>query len=112
MKNTLIIACIGLLFLCCTALQTQDVTLEITGSSTALFTGYYETTSDGQKQISGTVPTSYTFQARKKYDVVAAQIARAGLGQLTAKLVSGGVARDSATTTDLVGTVHLTWTVQ
>lgn len=112
MKSILIIVCSGLLFLGCTALQTQDVTLDITGSSAALFSGYYETTGEGQKQISGTVPASYEFQARKKYDVVAAQIARVGLGELTARLVSGGVTRDSATTTDLIGTVSLTWPVQ
>lgn len=96
----------------CTALQNQEVTLEITGSSAALFSGYYETTGEGRKEISGTVPSSYTFNARKQYDVVAVQIARVGLGELTARLVAGGVTRDSATTTDLIGTITLEWVVR
>jgi len=108
-KTILPVLCLGLLFVGCTALQNQEVTLDITGSSAALFTGYYETTGEGRKEISGTVPTSYTFNARKKYDVVAVQIARVGLGELTARLIADGATRDSATTTDLIGTITLEW---
>jgi len=86
-----------------------DVTLDISGSSLAVFTGFYETTTNGQTQISGSPPKSYTFQARKQYDVVAVQLAYAGTGDLTAKLVSGGITRDSATISS-VGTLTLNWT--
>ena len=110
MRLTLVLLSAGLLFLGCTALQNQEVTLDITGSSAAVFSGYYETTGEGRKEISGTVPKSYTFNARKKYDIVAAQIVRVGLGELTAKLVADGITRDSATTTDIIGTITLEWT--
>ena len=85
------------------------MTLDVSGSSLALFSGFYETTTNGQKQISGTPPTSYTFEARKQYDIIAVQLVRVGTGDLTAKLVSDGVTRDSATTSGSVGTIHLEW---
>jgi hypothetical protein len=85
-----------------------DVTLDISGSSLAVFTGFFETTTNGQTQISGSPPKSYTFQARKQYDIIAVQLAYAGVGDLTAKLVSDGVTRDSATI-DTVGTLTLNW---
>ena len=100
----------GLSLLSCDTVKTVDVTLDITGGSLCLFTGFYETTTNGQAQISGSPPKSYTFQARKSYDIVAAQIVRAGTGELTAKLVSGDVTRDSVTTSSNVGTIHLGWT--
>jgi hypothetical protein len=93
----------------CDAMQTIDVTLDVTGSSLAAFTGFYETTTNGQASIAGVPPKSYTFKARKKYDVVAAQIVYAGTGALTARLVSGGVTRDSSTIS-YVGTITLHWT--
>jgi len=105
---TLASASLGLLS--CDALKTVEVTLDISGSSLSVFSGYYETTTNGQKQIQGVPPTSYTFEARKKYDVVAAQIVRAGTGELTAKLVCDGVTHDSATTNSNLGTIHLEWT--
>lgn len=95
--------------LSCDALKTVEVTLEITGSSLAAFTGFYQTTTNGQASIAGAPPKSYTFEARKKYDIVAAQLAYAGTGALTAKLVSGGVTRDSATI-NYVGVITLDWT--
>jgi len=88
-----------------------EVTLEITGSSLAMFSGFYETTTGGQVQVSGTPPKSYTFEARRQYDIVAAQLAYAGTGDLTAKLVSGGITRDSATIST-VGTITLQWAVR
>ena len=102
----------GLSLMTCDALKTVDVTLEITGSQLSAFTGYYETTGSDTVAISGTVPKSYTFQARKSLDVVAAQIVRVGNGQLTAKIVSEDITRDSASTSDVVGTVTLEWVVQ
>ncbi len=93
----------------CDSLKTVDVTLDIAGSSLAVFTGFYETTTNGQAQISGSPPKSYTFQARKQYDIVAVQLAYAGVGELKAKLVSGGVTRDSGTI-NTVGTLALNWT--
>lgn len=110
MRYAIVAAAAALLFLRCTALQTQEVTLDISGSSTAVFTGFYETTTNGQQSISGSPPKSYTFNARKSYDIVAAQIARAGTGELTAKFVSGGITRDSATTSATIGTITLEWT--
>jgi hypothetical protein len=104
----LVFASLGLLS--CNTLKTADVTLDISGSSLALFEGFYETTTNGQAQISGSPPKSYTFKARMQYDVVAVQIVRVGSGDLTAKLISGGVTRDSATTSGTVGTLHLEWT--
>jgi hypothetical protein len=105
----LALAFAGFSLLSCDALQTIDVTLDITGSSLAAFTGFYETTTNGQSSIAGTPPKSYTFKARKKYDIVAAQLVYAGTGSLTAKLVSGGVTRDSATI-NYAGTITLDWT--
>jgi hypothetical protein len=105
----LALAFAGFSLLSCNALKTIDVTLEITGSSLAAFTGFYETTTNGQAGIAGVPPKSYTFQARKQYDIVAAQLVYAGTGALTAKLVSGGVVRDSATI-NYVGTITLHWT--
>jgi hypothetical protein len=103
-------ATLGLCLFSCDALKKVDVTLDISGNTLQAFAGYYETTSVGEVQISGTVPKSYTFTARKAYDVVAAQIGRVGTGQLVAKLVSDGVTRDSAATSDVVGTISLHWT--
>jgi hypothetical protein len=105
----LAITLVGFSLMTCDALKSIDVTLEITGDALSLYSGYYETTTNGQEQISGSPPGSYTFQARKKYDIVAVQLARAGVGEFTAKLVSGGVTRDSATTGSGVGTIHLEW---
>ncbi len=107
----LVVALTGFSLMTCNALKTADVTLEITGSSLAIFTGYYETTTNGQTQISGSPPKSYTFEARKQYDIVAAQLAYAGVGELTAKLVSGGVTRDSDAIST-VGTISLNWVVK
>jgi hypothetical protein len=106
----LVLAFASLGLLSCDSLKTIEVTLDISGSSLAVFTGFYETTTNGQKQISGSPPKSYMFEARKKNEFVAAQIARVGSGELTAKLVSGGVTRDSATTNSSIGTIHLEWT--
>jgi hypothetical protein len=106
----LALALASLSLLTCNSLKTIDVTLDISGSSLAAFEGFYETTTNGQAQISGSPPKSYTFKARMQYDIVAVQIARAGAGELTAKLVSGGVTRDSATTSSSIGTLHLEWT--
>jgi hypothetical protein len=108
---TLALALAGFSLMTCNALNTAEVTLEITGSSLAYFTGFYETTTNGQKQISGSPPKSYTFEARKQYDIVAAQLALASVGSLTAKLVSGGITRDSATI-NTVGTITLQWVVK
>ena len=99
----------GLGLMSCDSLKTIEVTLDISGSSLAVFSGFYETTTNGQKQIQGSPPTSYTFEARKKNEIVAVQLARIGTGELTAKLVSGGVTRDSATTNGNIGTIHLEW---
>ena len=74
------------------------------------FAGFYETTGAGIDSIAGVTPKSYTFTARKSLDVVAVQLARVGTGELTAKLVSDGVTRDSASTTALIGTLTLSWT--
>jgi hypothetical protein len=95
----------------CDTLKTIDVTLDVTGSSLAVFTGFYETTTNGQTQISGSPPKSYTFQARKQYDIIAAQLAYVGTGALTAKLVSGGVTRDSESIS-AAGVITLDWTPQ
>lgn len=99
----------GLGLMTCNTLKTVDVTLDISGSPLAVFTGFYETTTNGQAQISGSPPKSYTFQARKQYDIIAVQLLYAGVGDLTAKLVSDGVTRDSATI-NTVGTLSLNWT--
>ncbi len=99
----------GFVLLSCDALKTIDVTLDIAGDQLSAFTGYYETTGAGRVEISGTVPKSYTFQARKSADVVAAQIVRVGVGQLSARIVADGTTRDSAATTSIVGTVTLEW---
>jgi hypothetical protein len=104
----LLAALTGLAMLTCDVLQTADVTLEISGSPLAAFTGYYETTSNGQTQVSGSPPKSFTFQARKQYDIVAAQLIYAGVGEMTAKLVSGGVTRDSEAISN-VGVISLLW---
>jgi hypothetical protein len=107
--TTLAVALASFYLMACDALKTTNVTLEISGDPLSLFSGYYETTTEGQKQVSGAPPASYTFQARKKYDIVAVQLARAGVGEFTAKLVSDGVTRDSATTGSGIGTIHLEW---
>jgi hypothetical protein len=99
----------GLLLTACDTLKTTDVTLDISGSTLAYFTGFYETTTNGQSQISGSPPKSYTFQARKQYDIVAVQLVYAGVGDLVAKLVSDGVTRDSSSIST-VGTLSLNWT--
>ncbi|HTW90673.1 MAG TPA: hypothetical protein VMH22_03095 [bacterium] len=103
------VALAGLSLMTCNALKTIQVTLDIKGQSTAYFTGFYETTTDGQSAIAGSPPKSYTFSARQQLDVVAAQIVYAGTGDLIAKLVSGGVTRDSGTI-NTVGTLALHWT--
>jgi hypothetical protein len=105
----LAVALAGFSLMTCDSLKTIEVTLEISGGSLAVFTGFYETTTNGQAQISGSPPKSYTFNARKSYDIVAAQLVYAGVGDLTAKLVSGGITRDSATI-NTVGTLTLNWT--
>ena len=99
----------GFVLTTCDTLKTIEVTLDITGSSLAYFTGFYETTTNGQKQISGSPPKSYTFEARKQNDVIAVELAYAGVGDLTAKLVSGGVTRAEGTIGTL-GTLTLSWT--
>jgi hypothetical protein len=99
----------GFVLTTCDTLKTVDVTLDITGSSLAYFTGFYETTTNGQQLIEGSPPKSYVFQARKQYDIVAAQLAYAGAGSMTAKLVSGGVTRDSESIST-VGVITLDWT--
>ena len=106
----LALAFASLSLLSCNSLKTIEVTLDISGNSLALFDGFYETTTNGQKQISGSPPTSYTFDARMQYDIIAVQLVRVGTGDLTAKLVSGGITRDSATTSGAIGTIHLEWT--
>jgi len=93
----------------CDTLKTADVTLDIRGSTLAVFTGSYETTTNGITPISGSPPKSYTFKARKQYDIVAVQLAYAGSGELIAKLVSDGVTRDSGSI-NTVGTLALHWT--
>ncbi len=98
----------GFVLTSCDTLKTVEVTLDITGSSLAYFTGFYETTTNGQKQISGSPPKSYTFEARKQNDIVAAQLVYAGAGNLTAKLVSGGVTRDSESI-GTIGAITLSW---
>ncbi len=101
----------GLVLMTCTSLQTIQVTLDIRGTNPlGVFTGSYETTTNGVTTISGSPPKSYTFSVRKSYDVVAVQLGYVGAGDLTAKLVSDGVTRDSATTTSLIGTLSLSWT--
>jgi hypothetical protein len=105
----LALAFASLAALSCNSLKTIEVTLDISGSSLAYFTGFYETTTNGQKQISGSPPKSYTFEARQQNDIVAAQLVYAGTGSLTAKLVSGGVTRDSETIST-VGAITLSWT--
>ena len=107
--TTLAVAMAGFSLMACDALKIVDVTLEITGSSLSAFYGYYETTGAGQDTISGIVPKSYTFAARKSLDVVAAQIARVGAGQLSARIVADGKTRDSAATSDVIGTITLEW---
>lgn len=93
----------------CNALQKIEVTLDIKGPPTAEFAGSYETTTNGITTISGSPPKSYTFEARQSYDVVDVQLTYAGVGDLTATLVSGGVTRDSGTI-NTVGTLTLHWT--
>jgi len=88
---------------------TCEVTLDITGSTGAFFNGYYETTTEGRTQISGTVPEWYTFSAHVGFDIVAAQMTRIGSGQIVAKLVADGVTRDSAATSDIIDTIVLEW---
>lgn len=105
----LAMALAGFSLMACDALKIVDVTLDITGDNLSYFTGYYETTGSDTTAISGTVPKSYTFQARKSLDVVAAQIVRVGVGKISARIVADGVTRDSAATDDLVGTIHLEW---
>ena len=101
----------GVALMACNALQTTEVTLDISGTNPlGVFTGSYETTSNGVTTISGSPPKSYTFNVRKSYDVVAVQLGYVGAGELTAKLISDGVTRDSATTTSLIGTLTLSWT--
>jgi len=99
----------GFVLTTCDTLKTVDVTLDIRGSTLALFTGSYETTTNGITPISGSPPKSYTFKARKQYDIVAVQLAYAGSGELIAKLVSDGVTRDSGSI-NTVGTLALHWT--
>jgi len=106
------LALTGLSLMGCDAVKTMDVTLDITGSSLSAFTGYYETTGAGRVEISGTVPKSYTFTARKSLDVVAAQIARVGVGELSARIVADGTTRDSAATSSIIGTITLEWVVK
>jgi hypothetical protein len=105
----LAVALTGFGLLACDALKIVDVTLDITGDNLSVFTGYYETTGSDTVKISGTVPKSYTFQARKSLDVVAAQIVRVGVGQISARIVADGVTRDSAATSDVVGVITLDW---
>jgi hypothetical protein len=99
----------GFVLTACDSLKTVEVTLDIRGSSLAGFTGSYETTTNGITPIFGSPPKSYTFEARKKYDIVEVQLAYAGSGELIAKLVSGGVTRDSGSI-NTVGTLALHWT--
>jgi hypothetical protein len=101
---------LGFCLFSCDALVFVDVTLEITGNTLSAFDGYYETTGAGRVAIVGIVPRSYTFQARKSLDIVAAQIARVGVGELAARLVAEGVTRDSAATSSTIGTITLEWT--
>ncbi|MBN2465347.1 hypothetical protein JXD38_06960 [candidate division WOR-3 bacterium] len=101
------LACFSLM--ACDALRIVDVTLDITGDNLSYFTGYYETTGSDTTAISGTVPKSYTFQARKSLDVVAVQIVRVGVGQISARLIADGITRDSAATSDVVGVITLEW---
>jgi hypothetical protein len=103
------LASVSFSLLSCDALKIVDVTLDVAGNSLCLFTGYYETTTKGQTQITGYPPKSYTFEARKKYDVVAAQILRVGAGELTAKIVVDGTTRCSAATSGVIDTLKLTW---
>ncbi|GEM_PF-949260 len=103
------VALAGFSLMACDALKIVDVTLDITGDNLSYFTGYYETTGSDTTAISGTVPKSYTFQARKSLDVVAVQIVRVGVGQISARIVAGGVTRDSAATSDVVGVITLEW---
>ncbi len=105
-------ALLGACLISCDALKIVDVTLDITGDSLSAFTGYYETTGTDTVAISGTVPKSYTFQARKSLDIVAAQIVRVGAGKLVARIVSDGIIRASDSTSDIVGTVTLEWVVK
>ncbi len=105
-------ALLGTCLVSCDALKTVDVTLDISGSSFSAFTGYYETTGTDTVAISGTVPKSIIFQARKSLDIVAAQLVRVGAGQLVAKIVSDGITRDSAATSDVIGTITLEWVVK
>lgn len=103
---------LGACLVSCDTLKIVDVTLDITGNQVSAFTGYYWTTGTDTVAISGTVPKSYTFQARKSLDIVAAEIVRVGAGQLTAKIVSEGITRASDSTSDIVGTVTLEWVVK
>ncbi len=105
----LVVALASFTLMACDALKIVDVTLDITGDDLSYFTGYYETTGSDTTAISGTVPKSYTFQARKSLDVVAAQIVRVGVGQVSARLVADGVTRDSAATSGVIGVIHLEW---
>ena len=107
--TVLVVVLAGFVLTTCDTLKTAEVTLDVSGSSLAYFTGFYETTTSGQKSVSGSPPKSYTFEARKQNDIVAAQLAYAGTGDLTAKLVSGGVTRDSETIRT-AGVITLGWT--
>lgn len=107
----LAVALAGLSLLTCDALKLIDVTLDITGSPLAVFTGYYKTTTTGQSQIQGSPPKSYTFSARKGVDTVQVQLVCVGTGELKAKLTADGVARDSGTIST-VGALTLTWIPQ
>jgi hypothetical protein len=108
----LLAALLGFGPLSCDVVRFVDVTLDIGGDNLSAFSGYYETTGAGRVEISGTVPKSYTFQARKSLDIVAAQLARVGVGELSAKIVSEGITRDSAATTQPIGTITLEWVVK
>ena len=103
---------LGICLVSCDALKTVDVTLDISGDSLSAFTGYHETTGADTVAISGTVPKSYTFQARKSLDIVAAQVVRVGAGQLVAKIVSDGVIRAADSTSDVIGVITLEWVVK
>jgi len=105
----LFVVLVGFSLMSCDALKIVDVTLDITGGSLSAFTGYYETTGAGRVEISGIVPKSYTFTARKSLDVVAAQVVRAGLGELSARIVADGTTRDSAATSNAIDIITLEW---
>jgi len=99
----------GFCLMTCNSLQTIQVTLDIKGNKLAGFAGSYETTTNGLTTISGSPPKSYTFEARKSYDVVEVQLGYLGSGELIAKLISDGVTRDSGSI-NTAGTLALHWT--